>query len=85
MVSVSRKWILEYVESLYGFGGQFELGDINNIKVPKGGFETTLTSIGKQYVEWGKRTEKFQILIPDGIGWADAVPKSEYSGENGEY
>jgi len=73
MASVTKKWIREYVEKLSGFGGQVDKDWVlENVKVPKGGFETTLTKIGKEAVEMEDLRKKFQILLPNGLGWADA-------------
>jgi len=47
--------------------GQFTLEDLDDINVPKGEFETTLTRVGIEQVEWRQRREKFNIFIPGGI------------------
>jgi hypothetical protein len=77
MVSVSKKWIKENVNWLSGFGGQITLADIDEIQVPKGGFDTTLTAAGKDMVEAGLHCKPFNILLPGGLGWATATGRFE--------
>lgn len=75
MASVSRKWLKENVEELSGFGGQITLDNLHEYcKVPKGGFDTTLSEQGKAAVEHGDRDKPFLVCIP-GAGWADCRPK----------
>lgn len=73
-MKVSKKWLQENCETIWGFGGQFTKDDLSEVKVPKGGFETTLTRKGVEAVEYGQRVDKFSVLIPNGIGWANCVP-----------
>lgn len=79
MAKVSKAWIRENVKTLWGFGGQVTIEDIDGIKVPAGGFDTTLTGEGKRRVEHGNRKDKFLILLPGGLGWADCF--GNYYGE----
>ena len=72
MADVTQEWIRKYVQKLSGFGGLIDKEFVlENRRFSRGGFETTLTQIGKEAVEMRQRPKKFHILLPDGLGWAD--------------
>lgn len=85
MVSVSKRWILDNVQTLYCSSGVLDLEDIKDFEEPKEGFETNLDNIEKLEVEKGERRETFHILIPGGFGWAEAFPFTIYPEETDEY
>lgn len=72
MATVTKSWIKSNVDVIWGAGGQYTKDDLDDTRVPKGGFDTTLTKHGIAAVERGERTSKFHILIP-GIGWCDCI------------
>lgn len=67
---VSRKWVMQNVGKLYGFGGQITKRTVVDIPVPRGGYNTSLTSNGKRMVESGEFGGKFNIELP-GVGWVN--------------
>lgn len=73
MANVTKSWIVSNIKTLWGAGGQYTKEDLKNTRVPKGGFETTLTKKGIQAIEYGEFKKRFHILIP-GIGWCDCIP-----------
>lgn len=73
MANVSKKWLLMHVYKMWGFGGQYTKEDFIKTKVPKGGFEITLTSKGMHSVECGERQSPFHVFIPH-IGWVHCQP-----------
>lgn len=85
MVSVSKRWILDNVQKLYCSSGILDLEDVKGFKEPEEGFETNLNNIEKLEVEKGERRETFHILIPDGLGWAEAFPFTAHPEETSEY
>jgi hypothetical protein len=76
MANVSYRWIRENVEDL-SFGGQIDKDNLReHVKIPRGGFQTTLTRRGIEAVEDRAYDRKFNILVP-GSGWADCFSYAE--------
>ena len=85
MVSVSKRWILDNVQTLYCSCGTLDLEDLKDFKELDEGFETNLSHIEKLEVEKGERRETFHVLIPGGFGWAEAFPFTAHPEETDEY
>lgn len=85
MLSVSKRWILDNVQTLYCSSGMFDLEALKDFEDPKEGFETNLNHTEKLEVEKGERRETFHILIPGGFGWAEAFPFTAHPEETSEY
>ena len=70
-MKVSRRFIKEYVDSFYGFGGQINKQDLVN-----GDFtilDTNLTANGIGAIKEGSYEGRgFMILIANGHGWGTA-------------
>lgn len=76
MSKVSKKFILDNVSKMYGFGGKVDIDFFKtDIKVPKGGFETTLSKEEINKLDNWEIAPRFKVLVPQ-FGWVDCWSKT---------
>lgn len=71
-MKVSKKFVKEYVATIYAFGGQIDKDDVVEGKFAIKNTSLTASSINKiKAGDWDKK--RFMILLDGGAGWGDAV------------
>ncbi|MFA5396266.1 MAG: hypothetical protein WC346_09695 [Methanogenium sp.] len=80
MVRVSKKWLNGNVEMIApvrdngtkAWNLNLKRRILEDTRIPKGGFSTTLTARAVTEIDWGRHDTEFSIDIP-GYGWCVAA------------